>query len=387
MHSIGAVLQSSRIKWFLGLITLYLGYQIWLNYQYFGMQWTCWDFMLISGFLAFIMAVWLAADLSRRLNRAIDQLRLNNVLVVDDAGVALLKQEMSVRGTAVQVWSGILITLVIFGSYLLVFGPVTIRAWNAWQSGQYPQASTTLIQIGTFTLVSAIGAALAGLLFGRLTHYGRLAGVLSKDEKYLRIIPGHADGACGLKPIGDYYLYQALVFAVPIIWLSAWWAWIIPNYKDMLCTLTGQPHQLFATWQGPYFLQWLVVLVYFYMGFVWPFIALRRRIKRARASFNANEATRLQADIFALQNELSDPTESEVKQDQNAIMPLLDAKSRELWAIRNMSSWPMDAGTLAKYRSLLVGEVVLPVVAALATSGKAGGSGFQLINSWLSKLV
>jgi hypothetical protein len=211
--------------------------------------------------------------------------------------------------------------------------------------------------------------------------------VLSKDEKYLRIIPGHADGACGLKPIGDYYLYQALVFAVPIIWLSAWWAWIIPNYKDMLCTLTGQPHQLFATWQGPYFLQWLVVLVYFYMGFVWPFIALRRRIKRARASFNANEATRLQADIFALQNELSDPTESEVKQDQNAIMPLLDAKSRELWAIRNMSSWPMDAGTLAKYRSLLVGEVVLPVVAALATSGKAGGSGFQLINSWLSKLV
>ncbi len=387
MHWIGAILQSRRIKLFLGLIALYLGYQIWLNYQNFGTNWTCWDFMLISGFLAFILAIWLAADLSRRLNRAIDQLRLNNVLVIDDTGVALLKQEMSVRGTAVQVWSGILITLVIFGSYLLVFGPVTLRAWNAWQSGQYPEASAILIQIGTFTFVSAIGAALAGLLFGRLTHYGRLAGVLSKDKKYLRIIPGHADGACGLKPIGDYYLYQAFVFAVPIVWLSAWWAWIIPNYKDMVCTLTGQPHQLFATWQGPYFLQWLVVLIYFYMGFVWPFIALRRRIKQARASLNANEATRLQADIFALQNEFSDPNGIEVKQDQSGILPVLDAKSRELWAIRNMSGWPMDAGTLAKYRSLLIGEVVLPVVAALATSHKAGGSSFQLINSWLSKLI
>lgn len=387
MHWIDAVVQSRRIKWFLGLIALYLGYQIWLNYQYFGTNWTCWDFMLISGFLAFILAVWLAADLDRRLNRAIDQLRLNNVLVIDDTGVAQLKQDMSTGGRAVQFWSGLLITLVIFGSYLYVFGPLTMRVWTAWQSGQHPQASATLIQIGSFTFVSALGAALAGLLFGRLTHYGRLAGVLSKDERYLRIVPGHADGACGLKPIGDYYLYQALVFAVPIIWLSAWWAWIIPNYQDMPCTLTGQPHRLFATWQVPYFFQWLVVLIYFYMGFVWPFLALRRRIKQARSSFNSSVAARLQDDIYALQNQLAEPRAADATQHQLTILPLIDAKSKELWAIRHMSGWPMDAGTLTKYRSLLVGEVALPLIAALATSDKAGGSGFQLINSWLSKLI
>lgn len=387
MHWIDAILQSRSIKWFLSLIAVYLGYQIWLNYQYYGTHWSCWDFMMISGFLAFIAAVWLAADLNRRLNRAIDQLRLNNVLVIDDTGVAELKQEMSTRGRSVQVWSGILITLVIFGSYLYVFGPLTVRVWTAWQSGLHPEATATLIQISTFTFVSALGAALAGMLFGRLTHYGRLAGVLSKDERYLRIVPGHADGACGLKPIGDYYLYQALVFAVPIIWLSAWWAWLIPSYEGHVCAVTGHTFNLYGAWQNAYLVQWLVVLLYFYMGFVWPFLALRRRIKQARKSFNTNVAARLQNDIYALQNQLAEPQAADATQHHLTILPMIDAKSKELWAIRHMSGWPMDAGTLAKYRSLLVGEVALPLIAAMTTSDKTGGSGFDLLNTWLSKLI
>ena len=37
-------------------------------------------------------------------------------------------------------------------------------------------------------------------------------------------------------------------------------------------TLTGQPQFLFREWQGPFFIQWLVVLGYFYTGFVRPFL-------------------------------------------------------------------------------------------------------------------
>jgi len=386
MHWVDAILLSSRIKWFLGLIALYLCYQIWRNYQYFGAYWTCWDLMLISGFLAFILSVWLAADLKRRLNLAIDQLRLNNVLVIDDAGVERLKEEVSNRGSSVQVWSGVLITLVILASYWAAIGPYAISVWNAWQAGVHPEAGTILLQIGSFTCVSVIGAALAGMLFGRLTYYGRLAGVLGKSENSLRVIPSHSDGACGLKPIGDYYLYQALVFAVPIIWLSAWWAWIIPNYEGMVCTLTGQSLQRYSNWQKPLFMQWLVVLVYFYMGFVWPFLRLRRRIKQARKSYNEHEATQLKSDIIALQNQLAELTEAEATQDRHAVLTVLDAKSKELWAISNMSGWPMDAGTLAKYRSLLVGEVALPIIVALiSASNKEDGLG--LLGTWLGKLI
>ncbi len=343
---------------------------------------------MISGFLAFILAVWLAADLNRRLNLAIDQLRLNNVLIMDDAQVSLLKVEISNRGSSVQLWSGVLITLVIFASYWIAFGPYVIRVWDAWQAGQHPQAGPILLQIGSFTFVSAIGAALAGLLFGRLTYYGRLAGVLGKSENSLRFIPSHSDGACGLKPIGDYYLYQALVFAVPIIWLGAWWAWIIPSYDGMVCSLTGQSLQRYANWQKPFFMQWLVVLVYFYMGFVWPFLILRRRIKQARKSFNENEARRLRSDIIALQNQLSQLSGARAAEDRQALLSVLDGKSQELWSIRNMSGWPMDAGTLAKYRSLLAGEVALPVLAALiSASNKEDGSGLQFFGTWLGKLI
>src|SRR5439155_1160813 len=36
-----------------------------------------------------------------------------------------------------------------------------------------------------------------------------------------RTTPGHVDGAAGLKPLGDYYLYQALLVLLPAAFLLA----------------------------------------------------------------------------------------------------------------------------------------------------------------------
>lgn len=381
MKWVDAVLRGRTIRWFLAVVALYLAYQIWLNAKYYGTDWPCWDYMLISGFLAFLVAISLASDINRRLDAAIDRLRLNNALIVTEDGVARLKEDMAERGKTIQIWSAFVIFSLIFGSYVWVFGTVAAQIWHAWRQGALPQGGVALVELGIFTLISALAAALAGLFFGRLAHYGTLASVLSTDEGRLRIVPGHFDGASGLKPIGDFYLYQALLFAIPILWFGLWWAWIIPNYKDVICSVTGQPQFLFREWQEPFFILWLVVLGYFYFAFVRPFWMLRRRLRTTRADLNQHEAVRIEGEILERQKRLL--LETSDRRDDTA--DEIDRLSRHLWSIRTMTDWPMDFSTLAKYRSIVLGEVLLPLAAAAVSSfdlGSSGSSALQWIHSW-----
>jgi hypothetical protein len=378
MRWIDSVLEGRAVLWFLGLVIAYLGYQIALNAMYFGTHWWCWDYMLISGFVAFIVAILLARSIRQRLDRAIDQLRLNNALILTEDGVQHIKHLMAVRGKAVQAWSALLIGSLIFGSYLWVFGGFALRVYDAWHHGQLPGGVETLFELAVFTGLSALCAALAGLFFGRLAHYGTLADVLSTEEAQLRIAPGHFDGAAGLKPIGDFYLYQALLLAIPILWLGAWWAWIIPTYKGVVCSVTGQPQFFFSEWQGPYFVMWLVVLAYFYSAFIRPFMTLRRRLRATRIDLNLHDAKQIEEDIFRLQA----TAVARDRRGRDALAIEIEALSRRLWSIRNMWDWPMDAATLAKYRSLVFAEVLFPLIASTLTSSN-GNMGSSYLLKWL----
>jgi hypothetical protein len=327
--------------------------------------------MLISGFLAFLVAISFASDINRRLDAAIDRLRLNNALIVTEDGVARLKEDMAERGKTIQIWSAFVIFSLIFGSYVWVFGTFAAQIWHAWRQGALPPGRSSPCRTRHLHTDQRSR---------RLAHYGTLASVLSTDEGRLRIVPGHFDGASGLKPIGDFYLYQALLFAIPILWFGLWWAWIIPNYKDVICSVTGQPQFLFREWQEPFFILWLVVLGYFYFAFVRPFWMLRRRLRTTRADLNQHEAVRIEGEILERQKRLL--LETSDRRDDTA--DEIDRLSRHLWSIRTMTDWPMDFSTLAKYQSIVLGEVLLPLAAAAVSSfdlGSSGSSTLQWIHS------
>jgi hypothetical protein len=84
MTWVDAILDGRAIRWFLTIVALHLTYQIWLNAKHFGRQWACWDYILISGLLAFILAISLATGINHRRGEGIDPLRLNNALVITD---------------------------------------------------------------------------------------------------------------------------------------------------------------------------------------------------------------------------------------------------------------------------------------------------------------
>ncbi len=336
------------------IVFAFLIYQIGLNFKAYKFSWSCWDYMLISGCLGFIVAMGLVQTLSRRLDAALHHLRMNNALIISDDGIDALKARMQSQGRAIELWSGFLIGVVVLASFYWVFADMVVTSWHAWREGRLAGGGLALAEFGLFAAISVIAACIAGLFFGRLTRFGMLASVLSDDHKRLRVIPGHFDGACGLKPIGDFYLFQALLLAIPILWLAAWWAYIIPQFKDVVCPVTRQPQFLFAEWRGPFFVQWLIVLAYFYSGFARPVAKLRRRIRETRLALSQDEVPRLEREILNAQQQHSSDTET----DEHILAS--DRAALRLWGIRNISDWPMDKVTLAKYQSLIGGEVLLP---------------------------
>jgi len=197
----------------------------------------------------------------------------------------------------------------------------------------------------------------AGAFFGRLATYGAMATVLADRSTRLNVRPGHFDGANGLKPVGDFYLYQALLTAIPLIWLAGW-ALIVPWYYAAPCFGEFDPSYTWRLrWQ--FYGQWLVVAAFTYLGFIRPVLALRRRLIETRADLRTNRIPQIETEIARLKATLPGTLEPE---QHRLIEATIDALAREHWAIRNMRCWPMDKGTFQKYAPVEIVANVAPVL-------------------------
>lgn len=87
--------------------------------------------------------------------------------------------------------------------------------------------------------VEAAAGYVAGLHLGRMASYGALGRFLKQKGCSIRVWPGHVDGAAGLRPIGDFYFFQAMVAGIPAMFLAAWW-FLIPLKGDR-----------YARWRDP----------------------------------------------------------------------------------------------------------------------------------------
>jgi hypothetical protein len=183
-----------------------------------------------------------------------------------------------------------------------------------------------------------------------------MATVLADPQTRLNVRPGHFDGANGLKPVGDFYLYQALLTAIPLLWLAGW-ALILPWYYSAACFGEVDPSYTWRVrWQ--FYGQWLVVASFTYVGFIRPVLALRRRLAERRDDLRRNRIPQIEAEIAALKGTLAAAGEGE----RRSIETRIDDLAREHWAIRNMSCWPMDRGTFQKYAPVEIVSNVAPVL-------------------------
>jgi len=171
-----------------------------------------------------------------------------------------------------------------------------------------------------------LGGYLAGRYLGRMAFYGTLGRLLRARNIRLKVQPGHPDGAAGLKPIGDLYFFQAMVIAIPALYLALWW-FIIPTMGR------------YTVWRGPYLGLLAVVLTVEVLAFFAPLWSFHQEMQ-AQKSVLLNEADTLSGQMDAVQAELP---EAKTDQERTALKERLSSMTDRYWAIERMPTWPVDA--------------------------------------------
>ena len=103
---------------------------------------------------------------------------------------------------------------------------VTVIGYTNFYSDLHP--------LSEFVIASFICATLIGLRLGRLASHGWIGRTLKVWNIRFSMTGEHTDRAGGLAQVGNFYLLQASVLIVPILWLLAW-SILIPSldsYSD-----------------------------------------------------------------------------------------------------------------------------------------------------------
>jgi hypothetical protein len=274
------------------------------------------DVMLLSGVAAFMVGLWLVAGLPGRLHKALARLTHRCALTVTTDG-PLEETLVGFRRTLerrADMWSRV-IALVSAVAVLITF---LIASWN-----QFSFARVAL------TIGVVVGAYVAGTFLGRMAGYGQFGSILTKCGISIAVTPGHVDGAAGLKPVGDFYFFQAMVVAIPAVFLAVWW-FLIPVWpRD------------YADWREPYVGLLAIAVAIEVFAFLVPLWSFHKTMK-ARKQALQTEADKLCVKINEIQRKLMDESSSDEKTDLREQLTYMTDQFRK---IERMPTWPVDTRT------------------------------------------
>ena len=306
------------------------------------LRWDRWEALSISAWLVVLIGLQLVASTPERLHKALQRLRDRDILpesVEAGDGMEGELERIAHRWSLVGAWCMPVALLVTEG---LVSA---LPHWRDWVFG-LPGARLVLDVIAS----SAVGA-----WAGRMAGYGRLGHVLAKRGLKLRVVPGHPDGAGGLRPIGAFYLYQSLMASLPAVFLIVWGVlfWLRRQYQD-----ADQYLWLLA----------LAILVEV-LVFVHPMLSVHASMREQRKAFLAR-ADRLSRAIETTQARLED-TELE---ERDAVKRQLAELVERYQTLEKTPAWPMDQSIRRRITLQNLG-LLLPFVAFLSAVLKLKGLG------------
>jgi hypothetical protein len=288
------------------------------------------DWLLLSGWLAFTLGLWLAQRLPDSLEDTLDRLVNRGVLAVSQEQLWSFKQDLEKKIT--RYWApicGSVTALAILGAFVRAFG-------------------ASLLHARLLLLVAEIlGGYIAGCYLGRLVCYGMLGRLMSKAKMNLRIMPGHLDTVVGLKPVGIFYFKQAMIVGIPAMFLAIWLV-LIPHPYFL---------QLYAGWREQY--RWLLVLAILFevLSFMIPLWWFHREMSRQKRLL-LKEADQLSAEIAEIQRKL---IEDHSTDDMKALKDRLEDKTARYLMLEELPVWPIDFKTKRLF-SLSNAALLVPVV-------------------------
>lgn len=298
-----------------------------------------WDWMLISGLITFALSLSFIGQVEPSFNRCIARLFDRGMLRAGTMDQDTLLAHFSKLAKA---WA--------LGFALLVaVAMALVWTWVLMIAFSYPRLGLAAVQV-------VLGFVAGGYL-GQLACYGRFARAIGDGRVQLHLDPWHADQAAGIKPVGDFFFFQATFATIPAAFLAVW-IWIMPLWER------------YDIWYTPYVaLLCLAVLIQalaiflplgrFHSEMLKQKRAWRRRLDEEFRQNSAVRATFLDSEQIAEQAQVE------------AVLEMLTKRHAEVEA---MPTWPIDKNLWKKFtfRNLLL---LSPIVFD-AVIGAPNWSGF-----------
>ena len=192
-----------RGYWFSALVVVTIGFLVVAEISDGPDAAADWNWLMHTGAIVFLVALAAARAIPPAVPLAVRRIRL-----VDDEGVErahgdeVLAALELVRRRCARI--GAPVGLVLMGMFWLWAGGN--RVWG-----------------NALFWLELAAAAGAGFIVGGFVAYGRLGHVLNTLGLRALAIPGHPDGAAGLRPVGALYLRQAMIIALIGVFAGVWW--------------------------------------------------------------------------------------------------------------------------------------------------------------------
>lgn len=336
---------------------------LWLNELFVRSFRGDWDWLFISGVITAFPGLRLAILLPGQMGRVLDRLRVSGSLVVtngveqplSEAQLKTFKDQFAARSARWALNGGIVGIVIILLSILSISYYRTSLFSIIDHFGSIladPLDTIFLVGFVIFLVVEMCGMYGIGYYLGYAVSNGRLGYLLKQQAIAVKVQLGHPDGVVGLRPIGNFYFQQAVLLAIPALFLAIWWMLIgvVPYFAD-----------LYARWHTPYLIMFVIVLIVEVLAFFGPLWSFHQAMQVQKTKL-LEEADKLGQDIASMQKDLAKGTSS---RKADALKAQLEAMQQRYKNIQDMPTWPIDTSTLGKFAGSLVGQIVIGVLIAL----------------------
>lgn len=280
----------------------------------FGIDFGRWDVLLLSAWATVAIGLAIAQTLPSRLERTLVRLGDRGALEVSEARLGDVFATLRGRAATWGWYVGAVVAVAI--------GVAFFAAFRGRLGGRM-----------LLVLLAVIGGYAAGFQLGRMASYGRVGWILRQAGACVRVTPGHLDGVGGLKPVGEYFLFQAMVAAIPAVFLATWW---------VLIPLRGERYE---RWRDPYLGLLVIAIVLELLAFIAPMWFFHREMATQKADL-LREADRLSGEIASLSKQVASAAEDEA----GRLRERMATVTERYWALESLPTWPVDVKTRRRFR-------------------------------------
>lgn len=302
-----------------------------------------WDWLLISGVVVFIIGVRFSNSIPGKLTVLLARLVNRGVLLADPERLEQFEAKLEIRAKTWANRGGIICGTAILIAFLVLSG------------------SSKLLMV-----FEGLGGYVAGRHLGRMACYGTLRLMLRKEILTFKVQPGHIDAAGGLKPVGDFYFLQAILAAIPAVYLSIWLV-IFPLFPR------------YERWHKPYIGLLAIAITFELLTFAVPLWLFHMEMEEQKIQL-LKDADKLSHTISDTQAQL---TVVQTSQEREQLKEKLSNLTKGYWDIEQMPTWPVDTKTLRRF-TLNNLALFLPLIGKLTGNSVVWNILEKLVNGMLT---